>query len=200
MAQQTQVLQAAGQPVEFVQPGFPGGEQFFALLFQQADAPVHGGHEQVRGAAGLEDARLPDDLGQGQPRPRGVEDGGLGQAGEHLVQAGHGQVCPLAHGAGGKGGVEAQMGPVGLVDQDGDALFMGDGADPGGVAEDAVVGGAGVDDELHVRVLCQGLGHLLRGDGPSQAEGRLGGGGQKDRVQAAKLHGVVNGLVAVAGD
>ena len=77
---------------------------------------------------------------------------------------------------------------------------MGDGADPGGVAEDAVVGGAGVDDELHVRVLRQGLGHLLRRDGPSQAEGRFGGGGQKDRVQAAKLHGVVNGLVAVAGD
>lgn len=48
-------------------------------------------------------------------------------------------------------------------------------------------------------MVLQRLGHLLRGEGAGQAEGLLHRGQQEHRVQAAKLNGVVDSLVAVAG-
>ena len=191
--------QALDALVKFRQPPVPGGKQGLSLLLQQPDTPVHGGHEQVGGTAGLKNSRLTGHLRQGNQLAAGVEKGGLGQAGEHFVQTGHRQVRPLGHGAGGKGRVEPQVGPVGLVHQNRNPLGMGRRADPRRVADHPVIGGAGIDHQLHPRVVLQRLGHLLRGEGAGQAEGLLHRGQQEHRVQAAELNGVVDSLVAVAG-
>ena len=178
---------------------FCSGAIRYAFVLQQPDTPVHGGHEQIGGTAGLKNSRLTGHLRQGNQLAAGVEKGGLGQAGEHFVQTGHRQVRPLGHGAGGKGRVEPQVGPVGLVHQNRNPLGMGRRADPRRVADHPVIGGAGIDHQLHPRVVLQRLGHLLRGEGAGQAEGLLHRGQQEHRVQAAKLNGVVDSLVAVAG-
>ena len=95
--------------------------------------------------------------------------------------------------------MEAQMGPVGLIHQDGNPPGVGHGTDARRVADHPVVGGAGIDHQLHLRVLRQGLLHLLGGHGAGQAKGGLHRRQEKDRLQAADLHSVVDGLVAVAG-
>ena len=199
VARAAEVPQALDLPVKVRQPADPGGEEGLPLILQQAQAAVHGGHQQIGGGAGLEDPRLPGHLGQGHQPAAGMEDGGLGEAGQGLVEAGHRQVRPLGHGVGGEGGVEAQVGPVGLVHQHRDPLGVGRLADPRRVADHPVVGGAGVDHQLHPGVVLQGLGHLRRGQGAGDAQPLHHRGQEEDGLQPADLDGVVDGLVAVPG-
>ena len=87
------------------------------------------------------------------------------------------------------------MGPVGLVHQHWDTSFVGHGTDPRRVTEDPIIGGTGGHHQLELRR--QGRLDHFRGNGAREALRHRGQ--QVHRLQAAELHGVVNGLVAVPG-
>ena len=127
------------------------------------------------------------------------QEAGLGQTAAALVHGDRGHVGACGHGGHRKAASEVKMGSVGLVGQTEHPGGVGHPDDGAQVAADAVVGGV-IDQHGHgVRVLGDGLGHLLPLHAQGDAQPLVHLGIDVDRHSAAEHQRVDDAAVHIAG-
>ena len=123
----------------------------------------------------------------------------LGQTGQRLVDALNDQIGPGCHRAAGKSRMKIEMGPVGLIHQQGNAPPVTDGGNGGNVADDALIGGTGEHHQTDVRVLGQSRFHRFGRHGRGHRKGRVHRRRQVERLQMQQFHGVIDRFVTATG-
>jgi hypothetical protein len=93
---------------------------------RQLARSIQGGHQQVGGAGGLQGLQRPADAPRLSPGAAQVQHGRLGHRGEGLVGGLYHEVCATGEGRGRGGRVQAEVGAVGLVHKQGQAVLVAD--------------------------------------------------------------------------
>jgi hypothetical protein len=186
-------------------PGLAGqlqgpAQQAGAIQGHLAAGHVDGRHQDVAGRGGGQQLQHLADPAFVDAVPAHVQERGLGHAGQDLVGALHAHVRAALHRAQGQLIAELQVGPMGLVHQQGQAALMHQLGDAGGVRGDAVVGGGGDEDGLHLRPALQGRLHGPHRDIAVEGQVAVDLGLEEDRLAARQQHARQDALVGVARD
>ena len=130
------------------------------LFPHKANAFFHGSHQQIGRGAGL--VNVKKTFHQAFLHPFGIymEQRGLGQAGEGLVQALYHNIRSAPEGRGGKLFGKHKMSAVGFIHNQRDAMGMGDVCNCLDIRDHAIIGGGGDKHASRLGKFFQGLGYM----------------------------------------
>ena len=127
-----------------------GIEKHVLLLRKKLNALVDGCHQDVAGAAGLEDTQVPAQPPAVSQRSVHMNQRGLCEGGKRLVQAVDHKIRPQLHGGFGEDLMHSKMRSVRFINDQGHTVLMRYVRDPLHITDDTIVGGRGHEDSTDV--------------------------------------------------
>ena len=171
-------------------------KKFCPLLTDQVDACIHSRHKQIRRRTRLIDAQIPCHAPGINPRAVTMQKRRLCKRRQRLVQTHNHSVRPKAHRIFRESGSESEVGPVRFIDNQRRPVCMTACRNRRDVRHDPLVGRGCEDHNRNIRMLCQRLLHLRRGNLSLQISPR---DCRIEELHRKSLHGnrVIDRFVAV---
>ena len=172
-------------------------KQFCPLLPDQVDACIHSRHKQIRRRTRLIDAQIPCHAPGINPRAVTMQKRRLCKRRQRLVQTHNHGVRPEAYRVFRKSGSESEVGSMRFIDNQSRPVCMAARRNRRDVRHDPLVGRGCENDDRNIRMLCQRLLHLRRGNLSLQISLR---DRRIEKLRREPLHGyrVIDRLVAVS--